>query len=42
MKIELLLMKMGLVRNNVKKSIELLEEYKSSLISNVVTGKIKV
>lgn len=41
-KIESLLIKMGSVRNNIKKSVKLLEEYKSSLISNVVTGKIKV
>lgn len=41
-KIASLLIKMGSIRNNIKKSVELLEEYKSSLISNVVTGKIKV
>ncbi|MDC1205351.1 restriction endonuclease subunit S [Candidatus Pacebacteria bacterium] len=41
-KIELLLIRMSLVRGNIKKSIKLLEEYKSSLISHAVTGKIKV
>ncbi|MFA5931873.1 MAG: restriction endonuclease subunit S [Candidatus Paceibacterota bacterium] len=41
-KIESLLIKMNLVRKNIKTSIKLLEEYKFSLISNVVTGKVKV
>lgn len=30
------------VINNVEKSVELLQEFKSSLISNAVTGKIKI
>ncbi len=41
-KIESLLIKMSLGRENIKKSIKLLEEYRSSLISHAVTGKIKV
>lgn len=30
------------VQNSIKKSIEILEEYKTSLISNAVTGKVKI
>lgn len=41
-KIESLLIKMSLVRDNIKKSIKLLQEYKSALISHAVTGKIKI
>ncbi len=41
-KIKSLLIKMNSAQDNIKKSINLLEEYKSSLISNVVTGKIKI
>lgn len=41
-KIGHLLLRMNSVRGNIKTSIKLLEEYKFSLISNVVTGKIKV
>jgi type I restriction enzyme S subunit len=41
-KIESLLIKMRSIQSNIKNSVNLLEEYKCSLISNVVTGKIKV
>lgn len=41
-KIESLLIKINSARSNIKLSIKLLEEYKSSFITNVVTGKIKI
>lgn len=41
-KIESLLIKMDLIRNNIKKTVNLLDEYKFSLIFSVVTGKVKI
>ncbi len=40
--VESLLIKMNSIRNNIKISIKLLEEFKSSLISSAVTGKIRI